>query len=357
MEPSNETLALLDQLPMPVFLVKDKVITHINQAAQPYSLTQGMSVSELIYLGKSEYDSFEEGRLLLTLQIENQLYNSSVVKIESFDLFCLESVFQNPELKILALAAQNLRDPLSCAMVNIEKILPSASIEASDELKDQIAQLNRNLYQLHRIVGNMSDAAIYNFRQGAKKELCEAVAFVAEIVKKVATLTEATGIRIELDLLNKPVFCQMDTEMVERSVLNLLSNAIKFSPKDSTIRVSMTSSNEKLYIKVQNGGIGNDRRLQNDFFSRFLREPGLDDSRTGIGLGMTFVRGTAAAHGGVVLIEQPAGEGLRFTMSFSLAHGNNISLHSPVALPVDYTGGYDHALIELSDLLPPALFK
>ena len=63
------------------------VITYQNRAAQLHGLEIGMSVSPLIAIGKSEYRNFTEGRLLLTISVEQIQYHASVVKAEDFDLF------------------------------------------------------------------------------------------------------------------------------------------------------------------------------------------------------------------------------------------------------------------------------
>jgi hypothetical protein len=71
---------------------------------------------------------------------------------------------------------------------------------------------------------------------------------------------------------------------------------------------------------------------------------------------MSIVRSVAAAHGGTVLIEHPDDAGLKITMTISLVQPSDNILRSPVKLPIDYAGGHDHCLLELSDVLPDKLF-
>ena len=70
---------------------------------------------------------------------------------------------------------------------------------------------------------------------------------------------------------------------------------------------------------------------------------------------MGLVRSAAAAHGGAVLIDQPAGCGTRVTLTLALRKNEPGMLRSPV-MRVDYTGERDHALVELSDCLPAELY-
>ena len=356
MESSTNILDLLDQVPQPVFLVKDAIITHVNHAAQLRQLKVGTPIAELVTIGRQEYSDLSEGKLLLTLTVDNVMYNASVTKNAGYDLFCLESEFQEPELRALALAAQNLREPLSNAMIGMDTLLPKAASEGSPELLDQVRQLNKTLYQMHRVIGNMSDAALYRSGCHAKTETRDATAVISEMVEKVTHLVKEAGYQIAFEPLNKAVFCRVDAEKLERGLLNMISNAIRHTPEGSVIRITLRLGAKRLYLSVQNGGKSQDN-IQSDLFARYLREPGLDSAQSGIGLGLTIVRGAAAAHNGTVLIDQPNGEGLRFTMSVSLEQSSKAILRSPIQRPIDYDGGYDRTLIELADILPSHLFE
>ena len=356
MESTTNILELLDQIPQPVFLVKDAVITHVNHAAQMRQLRVNTPVAELISIGSQEYNELTDGKLLLTLTVDNVMYNASVSKSQGYDIFCMESEFQEPELRALALAAQNLREPLSNAMMGMDNLLPKAASEGSSELLEQVWQLNKTLYQMHRVIGNMSDAALYRSGCTAKMETRDATALISEMVEKVAHLVSEAGYKIAYYPLTQSVFCQLDVEKLERGLLNMISNAIRHTPTDREIHISLRLGVKKLYLSVQNGGIHQDN-IPSDLFARYLREPGLDHAQGGVGLGLTIVRGAAAAHNGTVLIDQPDGQGLRFTMSVSLEQSGKVTLRSPIQLPIDYGGGYDRALIELADILPNHLFE
>ena len=109
-------------------------------------------------------------------------------------------------------------------------------------------------------------------------------------------------------------------------------------------------------LTVADEGCGISEEIKGNIFNRYLREPGIEDSRTGMGLGMLYVCAAASAHGGTVLLQQPEGKGLSVTMTLSTKNHRSGMVHSDI-FPIDYSGGRDHALLELSDVLPYELYE
>ncbi len=356
MELNTDILQLLEQIPQPAFLVKENQILHINHGAQQRQLSIGAPVAPLIAIGASEYARFTTGRLFLTLTVGQTSYNASVIKLQELDLFCLESEYQDVSLRALALAAQNLRAPLSTAMLNMDGLLAEQS-GLSPAQQTQFLQLNKSLYEMQRLVGNMSDAAAYHAQPNPKAELRDGVSFIAEVVEKAAALIEGTGTHIQLQGANTPAPCLLDTDKLERGILNLISNAVKFSPKGSTVQVCLRQSLTTLYCSVQNHISQTQGALQEDLFFRYLREPGLEPVQNGIGLGLSIVRSAAIAHNGTLLIDKPEVDTLRFTLSITKGGKFTGTLRCPVQIPVNYTGGYDRTRIELAEILPPEAFQ
>ena len=75
----------------------------------------------------------------------------------------------------------------------------------------------------------------------------------------------------------------------------------------------------------------------------------------GIGLGMVLIRSAAAAHGGTVLVRRMPDGGTSITMTLAIRKKTDSTLTSPI-LHMDYAGGFDHALMELADVLPARLY-
>lgn len=340
-------MGMLDRMVQPAFCVKKGIIVGANQPAIARLITVGTPIADLLATGEEEYQSLNEGTLYLTLRIKGMDQPASVEIMNRHHVFVLEQDADTAELNAMALAARELRGPLSNVLSVADQLFP---MEGSNEnAKHQVARINRGLYQMLRIIGNMSDATQYAQGFLTHRQIRNITDLFSEIFQKAAVLLGKTGIRVNFRNLPEPIHCMVDEEMLERAIYNILSNAAKFTPHDGHIDAAVTRRGDKLYLTVQDSGPGVDPSLRATVHCRYLRQPALEDSRFGIGLGMVLIRSAAAAHGGTVLMEHPAECGARITMTLSLTQDTVVRSN---VLQVDYAGERDHALIELADRLP-----
>lgn len=350
MKQSHDLSGMLDLIIRPAFAVTDGTVTYCNQAARSIMLATGTPVEKLMETGSEEYASMTSGCLYLSVQLEGHSFGASVSRMDGFDVFVLDGEDAEPQLQAFALAARELREPLTNMMIAADR-LKSTEGSAGKELQ----LLERSLYRMFRLVGNMSDAARYAEQAQPRQELRDMAAIIGGVFEKAAALTEGTGITLRFSGCGEPVFSLTDTERLERAVYNMLSNAIKFSEKGSVIDAKLTRHGQKLHLTVCDSGSGIAEDVLSSVFSRHLRQPGIEESRHGIGLGMFMIRSAASAHGGTVLIERGAEKGTRLTMTLAIRKDLKGNLASP-RLRVDYAGEMDHGLVELADVLPAKAF-
>lgn len=350
MEVNKDNFGMLDLMIRPGFCVKESKIVKVNSAAEGLLLVPGTDVRTLLMTGIEEYEAFESGCLYLKLALSTKGCGASVTKVAGLDVFVLDQESDDSELRALALAARELREPLTSVMITADRLFPLADAAA----KEQVARLNRGLHQLLRIIGNMSDAG--RCTVSSRQETRNIGEVFEEIFDKAQVLVEHTGIKLTYQGLTEEVLCLADAEQLERAVLNILSNSVKFTPKDGSITVSLTRRGKMLRLSVLDSGSGIAENVLKNVFHRYLRQPGIEDCRYGIGLGMVMIRSAAANHGGTVLIDQPDGKGTRITMTMAIRQNTEGVLRSPV-MRVDYAGEWDHGLIELADFLPVSVYE
>lgn len=344
-----EAPQLLDMLDRPAFRVKDGIIDYVNPAAAGCLLEAGTPIADLLFTGYEEYAQLQGGSLYLQLQLGTQLFDASVQRTLEGDLFILEQE-EDPALQALALAAMELRAPLAGAMNAAEQLLP----ELPEGNATDAARMHRSLHQLLRLVGNMADADRYTHNPTGSREIRDICAVLDEIFDKAAAMAEHAGVAVRYQGIADSILCPVDSEKLERGIYNLLSNAIKFSEPGAVIEAKLQHRGNRLSLTVKDAGSGIPSALRGSLFSRYRRQPGFEDPRHGLGLGMVLIRAAAAAHGGTVLTET-SDSGTGITLTFSLAKLTD-QLRSPT-FRVDYAGERDHSLVELADVLPPECYK
>ena len=352
MQQTNQIDELLDLLTYPAFSVADGIVTKVNSAAAQRQIAPGMEIAPLLHTGNEAYAAFMDGRLHLRLCIADALWNASVTKAMGTDILLLENMVDSQDLRMLSLAALQFRSPLAEIVLLADKLCSDEALKDSDIPE----KLNRSLLAMQRLVGNMADAPRYSKSQNCYMQTQDVVAYVREILEKSKVLMEASGYTLDFTVPAEGQFALFSAERLERAIYNMLSNALKFSPVGSTITAKLEKCGEMLMFTVSDEGPGLPKNMTGNIFTRYLREPVIEDSRFGMGLGMLLVCSTASVHGGTVLIRQPEGKGLCVTMTISAQPGVPGDIRSNV-MHVDYSGGHDHALLELCDALPPELYK
>lgn len=350
MDHISQATEKLEDFVCPAFTVTDGKILECNHAAAYIGLAPQQVVASLLDRPE-DYGDFNGDCLYLPMTVGNTDFSAAIYKREGFDLFLLDYELEQ-QLLTFSLVSQKMRAPLADLMLCAEQLLQK--LPESDSAVS--ANMRRSMNQLHRMACNMSDAARYSSETTLHQSTIDIAALINEVMERVCTIAEQNGIVVCYDKLNKPVDGLADAEKLERAVLNLMSNAMKVTPAGKTIRVSLRHSGNRLLFQVQDGGNGMQEDIRPTAFSQYQRKPSLFEYNRGLGLGMVIVRSAAAAHGGTLLLEHPKDEGLRITLSLAVRRNATPHLGSPLPV-IDYAGGKDHALLELSDVLPADAYQ
>jgi len=351
----TDAMEMVAHLSHPAFCVRDGIIVYVNAAAASRMIEPNTPISRLLKIGTEEYREFSGGCLYLTLNVCGQDLGFSVRGKNGFDLFQLEQDAENRELQAMALAARELREPLASIIITTDQLFSGEEEIPDPATGAHVARINRGLFQMLRLISNMSDAGRYASSSSAPMEVMNISAFLQEVFSKTAVLAERSGVRLEYSGIPEPIYGLVNGELLERAVLNIISNAMKFIPQGGIIQANLLRRGSKLYLSVLDNGTGIPEATRSNLFSRYAREPGVEDGRFGIGLGFVMIRSAAQQHGGTVLVDHPTESGTRVTMTLAIRSGSADHVRSPV-LKVDYAGERDHGLLELSDVLAAELY-
>lgn len=353
MEDFKEIEYMLELIDRPAFCVRNEIISAVNTAAAGISLEPGRSVSDMLGDSLEEFRNMPQGVLYLTLHLGDASTPASVKRMEHGDVFVLEYEATQDQVRTMALAAMQLRNPLAEIMATLSVILPKQ--EHNENARSYRAALDRSLFRMHRLICNMSDVERYA-QEEQPAWSCQDMSTIAEgLFRKAESLAREKRIAVVWECPKEQAFTMVDYEKVERAFYNMLSNALKYTPEGGKIQLGLHRTGDRLYLVVRDWGEGISGMGQGSVFNRFRRQPGLEDSRHGLGVGFSIICAAATAHGGTVLVDSPEGGGFRVTMSLMIRRDMETVLRSGLPL-FDYAGGKNHALLELADALPESVW-
>ena len=329
---------MLEWMDRPAFCVEQGVITAANRAALVRQIPLGEPVKPMLLTGAEEYRAFDGGFLALRLCCCGVTYDAEVSEFQGGHIFSLEPEDAAGELRILALSAQVLRDPLGDVMALVDRL-------PEDTDPEQVARIRKGLYQLLRIVGNMS------MQSSQRQEMQDVDAVLRELCEKAEDACGSRGVELRYRGPGRPVYSNINSELLIRAVHNLLSNSMKFAADGGRILLELSTDKFRYRISVRDWGTM--PAPSQDPFTRYLREPGIEDGRAGLGLGLKLVQLAASAHGGTVLMPRLK-DGFQVVMSLPI---NQDSLVRQNRLGINYHGDRDPMILELSDVLPPEFYK
>lgn len=206
--------------------------------------------------------------------------------------------------------AHDLRTPMARLHATAELALqsPEDPGKHTEALSDCLEESDHVLRMLRTLM-ELSEA-----ETGAMRLRLEEVS-MDDILKKVVDLYEFVAEEKQITLTLEP--SQNDVTLVaDRARLlqlfaNLVDNALKFSPGNTHVVLGAHSTRNHVHAWVQDEGPGIREEDQSRIWDRLYRG---DRSRStrGAGLGLSFVRAIAEAHGGSAQVQSQSGQGARF---------------------------------------------
>lgn len=344
MEISNQYQAMIELSNCPTFLVKENTVAYANTAAIECGFSIGTIMDRFTPDIFRKLDRIQSGQLHISLHADQQEYSAVISRSGEYDLYYLVTEFSGPELKALAATAGTLKTALSHAM-----------IAAADDNSRISPTLRRSLHQLQRTICNMEDANTINKKRSSQIKACNITEFFDTLLANISQKLTAAGITLEYSGLSRQVISLVDAERLERGIINLIANAITYCATPLTLKTEVRCYSGQIQFSVRTipTAVSKYAALCSDY--RYTIEKLLPESD--IALGIAIAKGVAFSHDGAVAIDQPEADCIRLTMTIPYTGNNLTALHSSICYPLDYAGGYDHILVELSYILPETLYE
>ena len=219
----------------------------------------------------------------------------------------------------ISTVSHELRTPLTSIRGSLGLITGGALGEVSSKINDMLLVAENNAERLLLLINDILDMQ--------KIEIGEISFFFDEVdlssliedsIKESGSLAEECGIKFSFEHKLKDAYVYADKIRLIQVVVNLLSNATKFSPRDSTVNVSLYRKNQSLFISVADSGPGIPEDFQPKMFDKFTQ---YDSSATrikgGAGLGLTISKAIIERHNGSLTYITSEETGTVFTIELT----------------------------------------
>jgi PAS domain S-box-containing protein len=144
---------------------------------------------------------------------------------------------------------------------------------------------------------------------------------------------EQQGHHLELNILAGPIYIEADPARLAQVFSNLLINAAKYTDRGGKVNLTVSKTQREAVVTVRDNGIGIEPEMLPRLFHLYARAvPALERSHSGLGIGLSLVRGLVEMHGGTVTAASAGpGRGSEFVVRLPLAKSRTAPAAAAVA--------------------------
>jgi Signal transduction histidine kinase len=212
----------------------------------------------------------------------------------------------------ISLAAQMLKDGSITKSPDVFKHISGVINDETERLSFQVEKvLQMSLFEKQKATLKM-------------KEL-DANDIVVNVANTFQLKVEKFGGNLDIDLEATESTINADKMHFTNVLFNLLDNAVKYRREDAPLELMIRTwnNNNKLYISVEDNGIGIKKEYVKKIFDRFYRvSTGNRHDVKGFGLGLAYVRKIVEDHKGTIKAESDIGKGTKFIICLPIMKNN-----------------------------------
>lgn len=218
------------------------------------------------------------------------------------------------QTEFTSVVSHELRTPLTSLHGSL-RMLTSGVLAAAPEQAEQLLLVaERNSRRLLNLVNDILDVQ----KLGMESLRLDIGRFdLAEVAQKCiesnASYFERYGVHSRIDIDATDTCIEGDEFRIEQVITNLLSNAIKYSPRNSTVILTIEDEDNDLRLTVADHGRGIPESFRERIFEPFFQVDSSDArEKEGTGLGLSICQSIVRKHGGRLDFESQPDQGTRF---------------------------------------------
>ncbi|MBX6378384.1 MAG: DUF4118 domain-containing protein, partial [Clostridia bacterium] len=196
--------------------------------------------------------------------------------------------------------SHELRTPLATITGAVTSLLEADMEYSEDARRDLLKTIRDEAARMNLLLGNLLDMA--RIESGAMRLRPD----WTDLHDLVGTALNRLGPRLQdrpltVDIPEDLPLVQVDSVLMEQTLVNLLDNALRYSPPGSAVEIRARAERERIVVTVADRGPGVPEAELERIFEKFYRYHGPGGRTGGTGLGLSIARGVVEAHGGQIL--------------------------------------------------------
>lgn len=212
--------------------------------------------------------------------------------------------------QIISTLSSQFRTPLSKIFSSLFNLSRRLDSRADPETSESLDTISINSYRILRSTVNVTEFGKYLHNLSVIHPSCRDLnGFLANLCEDAGSLLHPQGFVLEYCAPKQRILLPFDDGKLSYAFLNLLSNSCRFSPRGSTVRVTLEQKAGQAFIAVTDSGCGiSPERLPQIFNPYYSYDPSTG-APCGDGLGLTLVKYIASEHGGAVAVQSEENTG------------------------------------------------
>ncbi|NLV49092.1 MAG: HAMP domain-containing histidine kinase [Clostridiales bacterium] len=212
-------------------------------------------------------------------------------------------------------ASHELKTPLAAIRLLTDSIVQNEDMDKAT-VREFIYDIGAEAERLARITEKLLDLSRLTNEAASNSVPMEVKRVAEQALKMLRTLALKKNVTIESRFSGKCVI-RANPDDIHQVVFNLIENAIKYNIDGGSVTVLLFKRDGRVYLIVNDTGIGIPREDMPNIFDRFYR---VDKARSsdigGSGLGLAIVKDMVYKHGGTVTATARDCGGTSFEVSF-----------------------------------------
>jgi signal transduction histidine kinase len=240
---------------------------------------------------------------------------------EQIGQFILRKRLEDERAHLLAVVSHDLRNPLNAITLAtrvLAKDLAPAGTPVGQPVSQRparmVALIESSAGRMVTLIRDLLDVSqIRAGRLQVRPTPLDAVALLQEVAAQQGPLAEEKALHLTVAPAAVPLMVMADHDRLLQVFGNLIGNALSLTPADGTITVGAEADGAMVRFWVADTGPGIPDSEITHLFERYWQ--GVSGRRSGVGLGLTIVKGIVESHGGHVAVASTVGHGTTFTFT------------------------------------------